>query len=487
MDYKRYFKEICRIPHGSGNLKGIQEYLAKFANEHHLECYVDEFDNVVIRRLGGKKSSRRPPVVLQAHMDMVAVAIDDRDMSTERIAVFEEDGFFVPDGTSLGADNAIGCAYILALLASEDESLGEIVGLFTADEETTMRGARGVDLKRLKSRLLINLDSEEEGVAIISSAGGVHIDLDIDISQSKEELSGTVVEVALSGLQGGHSGTDIDKSRSSATKILIDFTFSMLSRFNLKLINVKSGDVSNAIAQSGNIKFLLPEGADFEMFREAFMAQIDKVIERNKSNEPDISIKPRFIRGRFSMSGEVEEYLKRECYNFDNKVLFQLLSSFPQGIIEKKSGAVNVSNNIGCCNLDFHKGILKVSMLLRSNESERLSQFKNKMLSDIKNCNINKVSIKSSVVNEYSPWQYKGDSHLLDVAKSEYKKLSGAELKVSSIHAGLECGIFAARDADLDIISIGPDISDVHTVNEYADIDSCDRTFEYLKAIMANV
>ena len=482
--YLEYFKEICKFPHPSGRNEAINFFLEKFAKENSLYAEKDDYGNVIITKKADKDFENKPAIILQAHSDMVFVSVDNRDKETSVIEPLEENGFLKAKGTSLGADNGIGMAYALSLLSDKDLKTGKLIGLFTSDEEVGMKGAEILDKKYLDARYLINLDSEKEGEAVVSSAGGVNINATFDLSRVKKENEGTVFELELSGLTGGHSGTDIDKNRTSAVEIIIPLAFALLDKYRLDLININMGKTCNVISTSATLKLLLEKSENYESFRNECEKLIYDIKNEYKEKEPNLKITHRFIRSSFTLDERVYNFVKRTVYDFDLKQFLKILALFPQGILERSNKEVCVSSNLGICYVDFNTDKLITSAFLRSNVNEKLVFYKDKILQSLKENKIYNVNADYNTTDFYLPWEKSDNSRLLLITKDTYKKIFNKEISIKSIHAGLECGTIKEKNPSLDIVSIGPNIYNAHTTREMIDIKSADRTFEFLKNLV---
>lgn len=440
-----YFNEICKIPHGSGNTKRLAEYIIEFARTHGLEYKTDSAGNIAIYKDGTRAGEG---VILQAHIDMVCTVASGReiDMATEPVKIMCDGEYITADGTTLGADDGIGVAYMLALLDSDEVEHPPLTALFTIDEETGMDGALGLDKDMLRGTRLINIDSEEEGVFTVSCAGGMRAICSIPVEFMNNSYK-NAVKIEVSGLKGGHSGIDIDKNIPNAIKKLSEVLDMIPCDFGIA--EIKTGDKLNVIPQAASVIIMLD---DVTALRDAVgnQAKID------------------FAEGVGVCTTAVSA-----------KNIVKLLCSFPNGVMSKRDSVVTSSLNIGMARLD--RGFSVGSMLRFNVDAE-----KNKMMEKIHEC-IMPFGGKIECDSDYPSWEYKEDSPLREIMVKVYGGMYGTLPRIESIHAGLECGLFARRIADLDMVSIGPDLEGVHTPAERMNIKSARRVWEFLTTVLAKL
>jgi len=466
MNYLDYFKELCSIPHGSGNTEKIADYLVKFAEDRNLEHYRDEAGNVIIIKEATKGREADEPVIIQGHMDMVAVKNDDCDidMTTEGLRIREEGDYLYAEGTSLGADDGVAVATALALIDS-DLSLPRIEAVITVDEEVGMDGARVIDLSMLKGHTMLNLDSEEEGNFLVSCAGGARVDFVYDLSNDSriEKKDGNrVYEIEMSGFLGGHSGTEIHKSRANAIRIMCRLLRKMYEGgLILALGNIEGGTADNAICNSCKAVVLAKtiEPELFELYKleamEAFLGTEKGVVMTYTEVDKDIC---------FYQPGD----------------FLHFLNSLPNGVVamsEDIPGLVETSLNHGI--IRMHDGVVELTVSVRSNINEKKAELI-KTLKDLAEIRL----VKTTVRSEYPGWAYRKDSPLREKMIEVYRKMYGKEPGVNALHAGLECGILSEKISDLDCVSFGPDIFDIHTTNERLNLSSMERIWNFIVELL---
>ena len=482
MNYLDYFREICSIPHVSHHTSGISDYLVAFAESNGLESFRDDSGNVLIRKKAvGFRRNRQSPVVLQAHMDMVGVCTDGRDMTSTPIQPIFEGDIISADASSLGADNGIGMSYILDILADKKLKSPEIEAVFTTDEEVGMDGARNFDFSRLNASYVINLDSECEDEVCVSSAGGVNEEIRIGFNDGFYRLeSGVLAEITIFGLKGGHSGNQIHKGRANAIICLIDLLHELSLRHDIRFVSISGGSVRNVIPSRASASVLYC-GFDFESFRKDFKDALADLRKRHLKTDPDFDAEVIWRKDS-----------KVKSLSSMNAKLFEMLSSLPDGLIESDAnGNAVTSLNFGIAVFDKDERVLTLKALVRSNIDSHRNELADRvrLIFDGDNSLKSPVSAFSCTVStdqDYGAWQRREKSALLDFYLKTYKQTLGKEPKVTSTHGGLECGYISQGIKDCDLISIGPDICDVHSVKEKAFVSSCERVLGVLKAMLEN-
>ncbi|MBE5828454.1 MAG: aminoacyl-histidine dipeptidase [Butyrivibrio sp.] len=464
-----FFEEICNIPHGSGNLQKISDYLVRFAMERNLEFIQDGELNVIIKAPASPGYEDREPVILQGHMDMVAVKEDSSDinMLTDGLRVKTDGEFVWADGTSLGGDDGIAVAYCLALLDSKDIPHPPLEVVITTNEETGMFGATAIDLSSLAGKKLINIDNEEEGAFIVSCAGGARVYSKLPVK--REALSGKRLKVSVSGLLGGHSGEMIIKGRGNANIILARTLLEALDSADFYLETIGGGVADNAIPNiSSAIVLLDPSKVD------AFKASVSKSLEAIKGElevkDPDVNIEV----------SELEDAGSPVIDKEDTKKALSLICVMPDGVQAMSSsieGLVETSLNLGI--LKTAEDMVTFEQSVRSSV-ESSKDFLIRKLKTISGSYGAKVEVSGS----YPGWKYRQHSELRDHMVSVYKDMYGVEPRVLAIHAGLECGILSEKIEGLDCISIGPDMQDIHSTKEKLSVKSVSNVWDYLKAVL---
>ena len=429
-----FFKEIAKIPRESGNEEKITEYLCEFARKRNLEYYKDNYNNVLIK----KKTSDANPLILQAHTDMVCVSNKDFDFTKESIEVIEKDGYLQANGTTLGADNGIGVAFILTILDCNIPC--NIEAVFTSSEETTMRGAENFDTTKLTGKYLLNLDGFDENVIIRASAA--YYDLVMDTNFKKEKSSfGNTYKITLSGLPGGHSGYDLDKNRGNAIIMLADF----LKQFKLELVSINGGTKNNVFPTKAEV--LINTNEDINQI---------SFIDEDKNRYPNLKIE--VIK---------QEYIKDVLPNTSE--LLDFISNFPsKALYYNKNNEPTTSLNLG----NINNNHLEIGM--RSTNKDEA----NKVLEILSNYG-NKYNFSLKQVG-YQPGFYSSeDSPLIKLLKETDPYKTKAEAK--SLHITVEAGFFQERIPELEIAIISPDIKDAHSINERVSIQSISKTYKWLE------
>lgn len=467
-----FFEEISRIPHGSGNVGQISDYLKAFAEKRKLFCVQDSVGNIVIVRESAPAYEEEAPYILQAHMDMVAVAAPGCriDMKKDPLNLKVEDGKVYAEGTSLGGDDGIGMAYCLALLDAQDLSLPRLEVILTVDEETGMEGATVIDLSMLRGNRMINLDQEEEGVFITSCAGGARVEVDIPLISEPVQQGMTQLTVGVRGLLGGHSGTEIHKGRGNANWLLGKILCGLSLQYDVRLLYMKGGLADNAIPRESEAGILIRE-ADKERVLSYLEAEEKKVKESLKDTDSDFLLEKVFhndmvLEGAFSRESTADA--------------LACICKLPNGVAamsQDVEGLVETSLNLGI--LSMEENSLHLQYAVRSS----VDQDKEELCRHMKQM-AERSGALVKVGNVYPGWAYRKDSPLREKMVRVYERMYGKKPVLEAIHAGLECGILAGKIDDLDCVSIGPDLENVHTAEERMSIDSVGRVWEYLVDIL---
>lgn len=463
----KYFEEICAIPHGSGDMDRIADYCVEFAKSHSLEYKRDAADNVVIYKNATKGYENAEPVILQGHLDMVCQQTEDRniDFLNDGLDIFVDGDFVKARGTTLGADNGIAVAMVLAILESNEYKHPRIEAVFTTDEEIGMVGATKLDMDWLSGTKMINIDSEEQNAVTVSCAGGS--DFKVTMTVSRVKKSGTEITVILKGLKGGHSGIEIDKGRVNANMLAGRFLNHIASVADFDIISIDGGDKGNAIPNLCKIRLCVDDVADFVDKAEKELEIIkNEIAERERNFSPVVS---------------VGENVEHEVFDgkLKNDIVYALTCS-PNGIIEMSAGIaglVETSLNLGILATENEE--ITMLFTLRSNKKSAMQALENKLKTFF-----GALPCHIEASGHYPPWEFKENSELQNLYKEVFAEKMGYEPEIVAIHAGLECGIFYSAIEGLDCISIGPDLFDVHTVNEKMSISSTEKIFNILIALL---
>lgn len=468
-----WFEELCKIPHGSGNIGRISDFLVSFAKERKLEYVQDEAKNVIIRKPASEGMENRKTVILQGHMDMVAVKEPDCDIDMEKdsLSLAVEGDYVYAEGTSLGADDGIAVAYALALLDSDDLAHPPIEVLVTTNEETGMDGAIGVDMSLLKGNTLINIDSEEEGILWAGCAGGMRAGISLPVRE--KSCDGVMLRVIISGLKGGHSGAEIHLGRGNANVLMGRLLTQLGQVGKFHIVSVEGGSKDNAIAVQSCAELIVSEDS------------ADKILERISSIEKAVrneySTKDPELKIEVERLGAVEG--KKALRAKDSLRAARLIHSLPYGVQSMSAdveGLVETSLNLGIMKLD--DGVFMLEYSLRSSIKTAMEALRDKIASIA-----GAFGAEISYGSEYPAWEFKKNSALRDTMTNVYRRLYNKEPRIAAIHAGLECGLFMEKKPELDCISIGPDMKDIHTTSERLSISSTQRVWDYIKAVLAEL
>lgn len=486
-----YFQEICAIPHGSGNTGMIADYCLEFAKLHGLKARKDAADNVVIFKAGSSGYEDCEPVILQGHLDMVCEKEPDCDidMSVQSIKACTDGKMVWADGTTLGADDGIAIAFILAVLASDTIAHPPIQAVLTSDEEIGMLGARDLDTSDLTAKRLINIDSENEGILYVSCAGGVRAECDIpvvyedavgwvadgeqDDNASDAAGNGQVCfEVKISGLAGGHSGVEIHKQHTNAIRLLASLLSHASGVADFRLVSLSGGGKENAIPKEAKAVVSV-RSCDATTFEQSIKESEAVWMQEISATEPYAKI-------------EVEKTDAAADKVLDSKstanVIYALWLS-PDGVYKMSqeiNGMVQTSLNLGTAYLEDDKLVYKY--LIRSNTAAGKKLLLERVTTFVKH-----LSGKVVTMSDYPAWEYKSNSQLRKICVDSFTNVYGHEPEVTSIHAGLECGILAGKMPGVDVISFGPTLESVHTPDECMDAASVERTWEYLLEILKSL
>ena len=469
------FAQINKIPRPSKHEEKMIEYLKDFGKSHGLETVVDETGNVLIKKPATKGYEDRPTVVLQSHMDMVWDKLVDVDFDfyNDPIQTYVDGDWLRAKGTTLGADDGIGDAIELAILASDDIEHGPIECVFTRDEETELSGAIGMKSDFMSGKYLINLDSEDEGEIFISCAGGCGTEATFNFAREDAPAGYDFILLSLKGLNGGHSGDDIEKKRANAIKILARFLYIEQDKLDLRLASFDSGKMHNAIPRDGKVVAAVPGGMVEQVRKdwEKFQADV-----KNEYFVTDTNM-------QFALSSApAEQVLPRE----QGRNIVMALQAVDNGVYamsqaEEISWLVETSSNVSV--VETGTDYLKVISLQRSSVNSNLLNM----------CNTVEAAFRLAgayniVHNEANPaWPMKPGSKLVEIAKESYERLFHKEPKVIGIHAGLECGLFAERYPDMDMISFGPTLRNVHTPDECLYIPTVKLVWDHLLDILKHI
>lgn len=467
-----YFEELCKIPHGSGNTKEISDYLVTFAKERNLKVYQDEYNNVVIYKQASEGYESAPVTILQGHCDMVAEKTPEssHDFEKDGLKLMIEGDYITADQTTLGGDDGIAVAYMMAILDDDTLKHPALECVITTDEEIGLLGAKDLDASVLQGKYMINLDSEEEGYLWISCAGG-QTGLS-EIPLSFQEVEGEVLEVVIDGLVGGHSGAEIDKNRANANKLMGRFLYELGQKVTFTLAELEGGTKDNAITRKCRAVLVL-EAEDRKIVEEFASSYQENLRKEYSGTDDHMTV--------HTVSQGIKTISALDMMSKEKTVFF--LMHVPYGI-EKMSGEieglVETSNNIGV--LRIEEGLLVSSCGIRSSVGSA-KQFVSEKIQYLTEF----LGGEYTVVGDYPAWEYKKDSTLRELMAGVYRDLFGKEPNVKAIHAGLECGLFYDKIPGLDCVSFGPSMQDIHTTEEKLSISSTARMWEYLVKVLESI
>jgi len=469
----QFFDDICKIPRPSKKEEKIIAFLKDFGTQHQLETLQDEIGNILIRKKATKGMEEKPWVVMQSHIDMVCEKNADVDFDFEKDAIIPIiDGEWVKaQGTTLGADDGIGVATQLAILAADNIEHGPIECLFTIDEETGLTGAFGLKPGFLKSEILLNLDSEDEGELFIGCAGGVDTVIEMEYETEKPDEDFQYYKLIVNGLRGGHSGDDIHKGYGNAVKIMNRLLWESTQLHQLRLVAFTGGNLRNAIAREAFAEVAIPikNAGDFEEFFKSLAEDIKKelIVTEEKLNIA-------FEKNENKQAVLVEEY---------QQALLNSLYSCPHGVIawsQSIPNFVETSTNLAAVKMDKHTIIITTSQR-SSVESAK------KDIANMVAANFRSVGAYVEHSDGYPGWTPNPSSKVLAQTAESYVNLFNKKPKVLAIHAGLECGLIGEVYPKMDMISYGPTIKGAHSPDERIKIDTVQMFWDLTLDVLKNI
>ena len=464
-----YFEKLCAVPHGSGNTKQISDLCVDFAKELGLRWRQDEVNNVVIWKDASPGCEDAPPVILQGHIDMVCVKTEDcaKDMAKEGLDLRTDGEWVWAEKTSLGGDNGIAVAMILAILADGSLPHPPLEAVFTVDEEVGLEGAFALDCSDLKGRKLVNLDSEEEGVFTVSCAGGVRVDC--FLPGKRAPLNGEAgYKISLEGLLGGHSGGEIHKGRASANQVMGRVLYSAMERCpGLRLADIRGGQFDNVICSRNHAKVAVP--ADRAAALEAFIREFDAALKNEYAGcDGGVTL----TCGRTALDAALSPEATAN--------MLRTLLAVPQGVQAMSAdfpGLVQTSLNMGV--IELREEGLYFGVSVRSciaTQKEMIIQ----RLKAILELGGGSFSLRGN----YPGWQFARSSALREEILAAYRAVCGREGTLEATHGGLECGLFMEKLPGLDAVSFGPELHDVHSVKERLSVASTGRVYEVTREFL---
>jgi len=469
-----YFEDICQVPRPSKKEEKIIRFLLDFAEKNGLTANQDEIGNILIKKPATQGRENDQTVILQSHVDMVCEKNSEtkHDFETDAIVPYLEDGWVKGEGTTLGSDDGIGVAAQMAILTAKDLSHGPIECLFTVDEETGLSGAFALQAGFLSGHTLLNLDSEDEGELFIGCAGGIDTVGSLKYTSESLPVASFAIKLEVKGLQGGHSGDDINKNRGNANKILNRFLMLADRKFDMHLADFNGGNLRNAIAREASAVVVIPHSQKENLVVEwnVFASEMEFEYERS---EPKLKL--------YLQSVELPEFI----IDSDTKGrLLKLIAACPHGVLEMSSrmvGMVETSTNLASVKFSGdHEIILTTS---QRSEIDGRKYMAAEMVEAV-------MKLAGAVVHHsdgYPGWTPNPDSAVAKIAVDSYKRLFGNAPAVKSIHAGLECGLFLEKYPTLDMVSFGPTILGAHSPDERINIETVDKFWKLLVDVLENI
>ena len=463
-----FFESICQIPHGSENTKALSDWLVAFAKERGLEYYQDDLNDVIIIKEASEGYENSEPVIMQGHMDMVCDKVDGctKDMKKDGLDLAIDGDYIYAEGTTLGGDDGVAVAFMLAILDDDSVKHPRFEAVFTVDEETGLYGAEAIDVSPLKGKRFINVDSEEEGILTVGCAGGVSAIAELPVT--REACDGQAFEVGISGLLGGHSGTEIIIGGENAIRALGRLLFELQDLAGARIVRIDGGVADNVIPVSAKAVIVSPDGDKVK----AICDEYREIFAHEFKIDPDFKLTLTETSAEEAPLDEASS-LRATAY----------LTGTPNGI-EKMTqgidGLPQTSLSLGI--LRTNGDHLEYTFCIRSSVDTEREMLVRRLDNQIR---VLGGSLRTE--GPYPGWEYAAVSPLRDLVCEVYKDLYGKDMVIEAIHAGLECGYFAGKMPGLDCVSIGPDVNDVHTPNERLSISSTQRTWDLVVEVLARM
>lgn len=462
----RNFDALTQVPRPSGHLEKVQQFLLDFAKNTGVEAFKDEAGNIVMRKPATPGMENRKTVILQAHMDMVPQKekTSTHNFETDPIQTYIDGEWVRAKGTTLGADDGLGVAAIMAVMEAKDLKHGPIEALITADEETGMYGANGLPGGELEGEILLNLDTEQEGELIIGSAGGVDITATLDYQEAESDKTDAAVKITIKGLKGGHSGLEICEGRGNANKMMVRIVREAIAEDDACLASWHGGNMRNAIPREAEVVLTLPKENVEDL--KAIVAEYKETFNNEyKGIESDIEVVAEDVAlPEMIVPQEIQDNLVDAIYAAHNGV-WRYIPTMPE--------IVETSSNLAIVDIDGGKAAIKI---LARSSSETM---KEDLSTSLESC-FNMAGMKVEFSGAYGGWDPNTDSELIKVMRNIYKNLFNEEPTVQVVHAGLECSIILSKYPGLDICSFGPTLLSPHTPTERAHWPSTTKFWDLL-------
>ena len=470
----RNFDALTKVPRPSGHLKKVQQFLLDFAKRVGVEAFIDEGNNIVMKKPATPGMERRKVVLMQAHMDMVPQKSPEsnHNFETDPIETYiDGEGWVRAKGTTLGADNGLGVAAIMAVMEATDLQHGPVEGLITADEETGMFGANDLPKGELNGDIMLNLDSEMWGKFVIGSAGGVDVDTTLDYKEVETDPEDAALKVTLKGLRGGHSGLEIHEGRANANKLMVRFVREVIETCEARLVSWNGGNMRNAIPFKAEVVLTMPKEnveavkslvddwkADFEDEYKYIEENIEFFAEKVETPKTEVPV-------------EIQDNLIDAIYACHNGVV-RMIPAYPD--------VVETSSNLAIIKIENGKAAFKI--LVRSSRED----MKDYAVKTLESC-FNMAGMKVEASGSYGGWDPNPNSEILNMLKRIYKEQNGKEAIVQVDHAGLECSVILEKYPNMDVVSLGPTLLSPHTTNERCQISTVEPFWKLLKQVLIEV
>ena len=467
------FHALTQVPRPSGHLEKVQQFLLDFAKQAGVEAFKDEADNIVMHKPATPGMENRKGIILQAHMDMVPQKTPESNHNfvTDPIETWIDGEWVKAKGTTLGADNGLGVAAIMAVMEAKDLQHGPVEALITADEETGMFGANALPTGELNGDILLNLDSETWGKFVIGSAGGIDVTATLDYQEAETDPEDAAVKVTLKGLRGGHSGLEIHEGRGNANKMMVRFVREAIEECEARLACWHGGNMRNAIPFKAEVVLTLPK-ENVEALKELVADWKEDFTDEYKHIESGIEFFAEDVEApKTEVPVEIQDNLINAIYGCHNGVL-RMIPSYPD--------VVETSSNLAIIDIEGGKAALKV--LARSSRED----MKDCIVKTLESC-FNMAGMKVETAGSYGGWDPNPDSEILNLLMKEYKELFGEDAIIQVDHAGLECSVILGKYPHLDVVSLGPTIRSPHTTTERALYATAEPFWALLKKVMVDV
>ena len=470
----RNFDALTKVPRPSGHLEKVQQFLLDFAKRVGVEAFIDEGNNIVMKKPATPGMEHRKVVLMQAHMDMVPQKSPEsnHNFETDPIETYiDGEGWVRAKGTTLGADNGLGVAAIMAVMEATDLQHGPVEGLITADEETGMFGANDLPKGELNGDIMLNLDSEMWGKFVIGSAGGVDVDTTLDYEEVETDPEDAALKVTLKGLRGGHSGLEIHEGRANANKLMVRFVREAIETCEARLVSWNGGNMRNAIPFKAEVVLTMPKEnveavkalvddwkADFEDEYKYIEENIEFFAEKVETPKTEVPV-------------EIQDNLIDAIYACHNGVV-RMIPAYPD--------VVETSSNLAIIKIENGKAAFKI--LVRSSRED----MKDYAVKTLESC-FNMAGMKVEASGSYGGWDPNPNSEILNMLKRIYKEQNGKEAIVQVDHAGLECSVILEKYPNMDVVSLGPTLLSPHTTNERCQISTVEPFWKLLKQVLIEV